>query len=457
MMETTSTGETTHGLLCRMREQQVASNREEMARARTMVELFQRFSADYKARHAADPHFTAAPLTETVTETEAVTGHTPGRIRADIEAVQLLDAYLPWLAEYVDAGRLDLYRAKVVTDAVRDELVDQPAARERFATLMRDWFARAAAGSPGLVNRTIKQIRNHVRYLLAKVLPSEMDDRFKRRHAQRRVTSTDTGDGMAQLAIDTDAVSARLAARRLDMMARDARKAGDERTLEQLRSDLAIDLLTGIPTTTTAGAGKDLDRVGAWARPVINVTVPIQTLMGLSDEPGMIGDQVLPPSLIRHVAAAPNATWYRLLTDPHRQGVELSTESYKPTAPITREVLALNPTCFAPTCGRDAAECEIDHETPFPEGETRTGNLGPGCHRHHMSKHNPGASLTREPDGTLRYKTRAGITHLVAPAEVPVCEDPETAAIWERLIEIQPNVAELCDAIDEIRFAQMAA
>ena len=110
---------------------------------------------------------------------------------------------------------------------------------------MQRWFAKAATASPGLLNKTITQIRNHVHYVLTKVLSSEFDERFKKRYAGRRVTSSPTGDGMAALTIDTDQVSVRLAEHHLDLLARDARAAGDERTLEQLRADLAVDLLTG--------------------------------------------------------------------------------------------------------------------------------------------------------------------------------------------------------------------
>lgn len=66
-----------HELLCEMRDLQVAANRSEMARARAMSRLFQQFSADHEARRADDPHFTATPLTETITETPA--GHRPVR------------------------------------------------------------------------------------------------------------------------------------------------------------------------------------------------------------------------------------------------------------------------------------------------------------------------------------------------------------------------------------------
>lgn len=444
--EPDESAESAHALLCRMRDLQVEANRAEMARARAMTVLFQQFSTDFEARRTADPHFTATPLAETVTETQPVTGQTVGRIRSDLEAVLLMDEHLPWLAAYVDAGRLDLHRAKPVTDALKDDLADYPECRARFAALMARWFARAAADAPTLINKTVTQIRNHVHYVVTKVLSSEFDDRFKRRHAQRRVTSAATGDGMAALTIDTDQVSVKLADHHLDLLARDARSGGDPRTLEQLRADLAIDLLTGRLSPPSAPSAP-----GRWARPVLNITVPIQTVMGLSDEPGRLGPEVIPASLVRHVAADPGSTWYRLLTDPARQSVELSTTSYRPTGPIWREVVATQPTCFAPTCERPASECELDHRLRYPEGQTSTGNLGPACPRHHRSKHAPGASLESGRHGVLRYTTRSGMTHLVSPAEQPVCEDAQAGPLWERLVEIQPNTAELAEAVDGLR------
>ena len=133
----------THDLLTRMRGLQVEANVAEMRRARTMTAMFQRFASDVDARRAEDPYFTATPLAETITETQPVTGQTPGRIRAEVETVLIVDQHLPWLAEHLDSGRLDLYRAKPVIDAFKDDLRDHPEARERFAELMRTWFARA--------------------------------------------------------------------------------------------------------------------------------------------------------------------------------------------------------------------------------------------------------------------------------------------------------------------------
>lgn len=99
---------------------------------------------------------------------------------------------------------------------------------------------------------------------------------------------------------------------RLTLAAKALRNAGDERTLDQLRADPACALIIGRT----------------------EVTVPVQTLMGLSDRPGLLsGGAPLPASLARQLARQPDPTWHRMLTDPAGRCVELSTESYRPTAP----------------------------------------------------------------------------------------------------------------------------
>ncbi len=398
-------------LLERMRSLQVAANRAEMARARAAAELCQHFRADIEVRRAADPHQTLAPLDETVVETQPVTGQSASRIRTEVEQVLLLDRHLPWLGSHLDAGRLDLFRVRPVTDAMREDLAEHAEARARFAGLVRRWFVR--------------------------------------RHRQRTVSTYPTGDGMAALVVDADVVSVARAAHHLDLLARDVRSTGDPRSLDQLRSDLAITLLSGSAEAVPPAAPDG--EVGRWARPIINVTVPVETLMGLCDEPGRMGTTTLPASLVRHVAGQPGSTWHRLLTDPARGAVELSTERYRPTGPIWREVVAAQPTCFAPTCERPATDCDLDHRRRWPEGPTSTANLGPACRRHHRAKHSPGARLVTGPDGILRFTTRAGLTHALSPAEQPTCDDPAVTAGWESLLEIQPNRAELVEAVDSIR------
>ena len=43
------------------------------------------------------------------------------------------------------------------------------------------------------------------------------------------------------------------------------------------------------------------------------------------------------------------------------------------------------------------------------------------------------------------------MTHVVAAAEQPVCDDPEAARWWQRLVESPPTCAELAEAVDNVR------
>jgi hypothetical protein len=184
---------------------------------------------------------------------------------------------------------------------------------------------------------------------------------------------------MGQLAITATVDEVRLARHRLHLSAKQLRKAGDERTIEQLMSDLALDLLIG--------RAPDLP-VPAYARPILNVTVSLETLAGLRDDPGQLsGGTVIPADLARAIATRDGATWYRMLTDPAGDLAALSTKSYQPTAPIWRYVVADQPTCAHPGCDRPSVECELDHITEWPAGPTSTDNLQSLCRRHHKAKH----------------------------------------------------------------------
>jgi hypothetical protein len=128
--------------------------------------------------------------------------------------------------------------------------------------------------------------------------------------------------------------------------------------------------------------------VPGYARPIINVTVPLETLAGLSDDPGRLsGGTVIPAELARAIATREGATWYRMLTDTAGDLAALSTHSYRPTGPIWRHVVAGQPTCAHPGCDRPSTECELDHLTEWPAGPTSTENLQPLCRRHHKTKH----------------------------------------------------------------------
>jgi hypothetical protein len=166
----------------------------------------------------------------------------------------------------------------------------------------------------------------------------------------------------------------------------------------------------------------------------------------------------VPAGLSRAIAGDPDSTWYRMLTDPAGQVVELSTRSYRPTPPIWRRVVAEWVTCFEPACDVPATTAEVDHRIPFPEGETRPENLWPGCKRGHTAKHAPGFGIEQAPDGSFRLRTRAGFVHPITKPAQPVSArwpdwpDPDPDDLgW---LESQPFefcATELLEALGEIR------
>lgn len=160
----------------------------------------------------------------------------------------------------------------------------------------------------------------------------------------------------------------------------------------------------------------------------INVTVPIQTLMGHSNAPGeTLSGDVVPASLVRQLAADPDSVWYRMLTDRGRF-VELSTESYTPSAALKRSCTARDRTCVGVGCNHPADCCDLDHTHAWLQhGETKESNLGPGCKRHHNSKGNGGPFRLAQPQaGLFRWTYPSGHTHTTSADPYPEADDAGT-------------------------------
>ena len=275
---------------------------------------------------------------------------------------------------------MDRYRAITVADILRhglDEMADWAKAGERVTRFLRKHLRAYAEFNIEMVTCTITQLRNRLNYEVRTL--AQADEEFVRKFEERDVRTFEVEDGIAQLTVTHSTDQVKLARHRLHLSAKALRAKGDERTVEQLMSDLALDLLIG--------RAEDLP-VPQYARPIINVTVSLETLAGLSDDPGQLsGGAVIPADLARVIATQEGATWFRLLTDPEGDPVSLSTKSYQPTGTIWRHVVATHPTCVHPACDRPSVLSELDHVVPWPAGSTETDNLEPLCRRHHKAKH----------------------------------------------------------------------
>jgi hypothetical protein len=431
-----------HDLLLGGRSEVIAENRAGAQRWARLVEFFRRREQEQPARERRSPHFALTARQETVVEVGELWGVSAAWLRKQLNVALCLAEHFPELWQLCLEGSLDPYRATLIADAARQNL-DHPEEYWRFAQRITAFVRKHLRTVEGedlqpLVTCTRKQLRNKLDYELRKLRSGDAEERFRKRYAERHVTGRDDEDGMSWLSINNTTDRVRLAHHRLTLAARQKRADGDERTLDQLRADLATDLLAG----TTEGIP-----LPAYARPIVNVTVPIQTLMGLSDHPGVLsGGTTIPAGLTRMIAARPGSTWHRMLTDPAGRLVELSTTGYQPTTSIWTWVVAEHGSCFRSGCDTPATEAELDHRVAWPAGRTDVENLWPGCKADHKAKHAPGFAIEQAADGSYALRTPAGFRHRIEPAEHPVSQGFDEAP--ER---IQFSATELLEAIAHLR------
>ncbi|MFI2364349.1 HNH endonuclease [Promicromonospora sp. NPDC019610] len=242
--------------------------------------------------------------------------------------------------------------------------------------------------------------------------------------------------------------------------------AGEERTLGQLRADCLTGIVTGrlVPgnrfaatTQAEGGSGETSGSVdesvcscGGGAsvvrepvvrvtptRPVVRVTVPASTLLGLDDGPGELdGFGPIPAETARLIAQ--DATWQRLVTDPVTGVlIDYSTTSYTPGKVLRAAVEARDGTCTFIGCDTPATTCDLDHIEPFDHdrdrardagagpaargegarGQTSASNLHALCRRHHLLKTHAGWGVERDPvTGVTTWTTPAGRAHTRQPS-----------------------------------------
>ena len=140
----------------------------------------------------------------------------------------------------------------------------------------------------------------------------------------------------------------------------------------------------------SAGASADPPRVQ------MRVTVPLTTLLGLTDAPGELeGYGPLDPDLVRTLAA--DAEWIRWVTDPVGDYLLDSGARRFPGARLARFLRDRERRCKHPSCGVRARNCDADH---LPEhsrgGRTSATGMSPTCPRH--TRHRDASGWHVEPE-----------------------------------------------------------
>nr|WP_233629779.1 HNH endonuclease signature motif containing protein [Amycolatopsis sp. WAC 04197] len=328
-----------------------------------------------------------------------VDGHAAGLV----STAEALTTRLPRTLGLLDQGKVGGYGAMKVATATA-WLSDEDA--RAVDAVLEDRI-------PGRNSDQIRKAANHAAMMADHDGASR---RAERNRGGRRLTVRQGDTGVASIEVeDGPAEKVAAAYTRVDREARALRAGGETRTLDQLRADVALDLLLG-------GQG------GKSERSEVFLYMDLNTYLGLNDDPAeMAGHGHIPASLAREIASGSNTVLRRIITDPlSGQVLDLGRDRYRPTAGLGEFVRVRDRECRRPGCHRVAQACDLDHSLPWQHGgHTSDTELIDLCRRDHRLKDEPGWDYRLGSDGTLTITTPTGQRYESTP---PPLHEPRDEA-----------------------------
>jgi hypothetical protein len=448
---------------------------------RLVAELAGAVAAEARMRLPDGPRVPGQPTddevvaTAVVGELQVVLGVSEWSARETVCLARRLVRVLPDTLDAVEAGRLDLVRAKVLVEATR--LLPGDLARAVESTVL------PGAGEAPWEGPSPRAWRQRVDRAVVRVDAAAARRRRQEALRQRMVRSWTTGDGCAELLVSASAQDVAMAEAVITDLAHAGPAVdvtGRRLSMDQRRSDAVIDLfrrvrdghgLPGLPVRRQREIGLvlTLDTLfpdaAPQARPATaEPTGDPEPARGSShpdafprpDDPDALpcqGDPVAldaesarelaldelargtalnallvdPAGALRRMVRLPRAPavgWtrdsvVRAVRDRLDELPPLSAAGYSPTAAIEDHVRARNPRCVWVDCARASARCDLDHDTPWPRGPTSEANLAPRCRRHHETKTRRLVASRLQPDGAVTHTTLTGRVVTTRPEPFP--------------------------------------
>ena len=247
---------------------------------------------------------------------------------------------------------------------------------------------------------TTGQLTELVRAKCLELAPEETERQRRESRADRRVVSYPNPDGTATLILyGLDPVHCQEILDRLNRLAR--QHADGDRSMDQLRSDVAVADLRGQTGPVTRGS--------------VHITVDLAMLAGLLDCPGdLAGYGPIVADIARQVTAQLGTQPWEWTVTGTGSGMPIAdgTTRRRPTRSQARRVRARTRTCATPGCRQPAIGCDLDHMRPWSEGGvTDSENLAPSCERDHCTRHVARWTYRRLPDGDYLWKSPLGTTY----------------------------------------------
>jgi hypothetical protein len=331
--------------------------------------------------------------------------------RERLDLAVALTTRLPATFSALKLGQIDGYKARAIANATELLTVEQAGVVEEKV------LVKAPEQAPA-------RLRECLRRAVLRVDPDAAERRRQAKKSDRHIEHTNREDGQGELTISAPVERTQVAYQRIRTIATKLQQQGgaDGRTMDQLCTDIALDLL----------AGKDFDNV----KIQVLLTVPATTALGVDTKPGYLagyGDVTAQTAL--ELAAQKDATWKRVLHDPATgQVLDVGRRNYRPPAALGDHIKARTRTCTAPGCVRPAHRCDLDHVKPFPHGPTTAANLGPGCRFHHRAKTHGRWRVDQPQPGTFIWTSPTGFRFTYEPE--PIADPTQYPAdLWWRTRE----------------------
>lgn len=326
----------------------------------------------------------------------------------------------------LERGDISRQHLAVIHDA--GSAIDDDTARDGFIEVALD---RAGILTPGRLTPVLRAIAERFQ-------ERTLDERHGDAVTRRSVEVVDLADGMAALTLTHDAtlvhgIHDRLTAQARsvvaarepapgsdaaddDVMASAAEsetEPADTRTMDQLRADVAADvLLSAGPDDCVAGTGLEAIRA------TVQVTIPVLTMTGASDEPVLLAGYGPIDTETARLLAAGAKGWERVLTSPVT-GAVMCVDRYRPGAALDRFLAARDEHCRFPGCRRPVWRCDLDHTIGAARGgPTSHSNLAHLCRRHHILETIEAWTVEQITPGVLVWTSPTGREHTDRPEPV---------------------------------------
>ena len=358
------------------------------------------------------------------------------------------------IREQLRLGRVTLARAIALSEATAH--LDAYTASVIAVRVLRPLTGPDGEPLPGVapLSQATFMARLHRQLVLHNGVVGEAERTHEEAVKARSLRAESGRAGTGALVITGDGPRITAAQIRVDKIARRLRKDGDVRTLDQLRADVAIELLMRgwIPDDPT------FISLGKPPVATVQVIVTLSTLLGLDNGAALIpGWGCVSGKAARDLALQLGSVWKRIVTDPITgRAVEATAGTYKVPAGMAEQVKTRDGRCRAPGCEIPTERCDLDHsqEWTATSGDT-CGAGGPtaetnlvALHRgHHNLKTSGFWDSDQSPDGTVRWTTATGRTFTTYPYvydhpdNIPIRTSNLEAHFGRRLApEINPDI-----------------